>query len=46
MNNTVYATLILFGLIFVWQGNQLHDQIDELNARLTIHYNELQEMKK
>ena len=41
--------LIGFGIaciisLFV-QGKELRDQIDELNARLTVQYQELQEMK-
>jgi hypothetical protein len=41
--------LLVFGAacivsLFV-QGKELKDQIDELNAKLTVHYMEMQEMK-
>ena len=40
---TGFAGICMLSL-FV-QGKELRDQIDELNARLTVQYMELQEMK-
>ena len=45
---TNYILIVFAGIcmlsLFV-QGKELKDQIDELNAKLTIQYYELQEMK-
>ena len=45
-NKILIAAIIFLFWLNVYLGMQFQDKIDELNARLTTHYNELQEMKK
>ena len=45
-NKILIAAIIFLFWLNVYLGMQFQDKIDELNAKLTIHYNELQEMKK
>ena len=40
---TGFAVVCFLSLLL--QGRELQDQIDELNAKLTVQYYELQEMK-
>lgn len=46
-----FLKVLFWGFVFLLfftiinQGIELSEQIDELNAKLTIHYNELQNMK-
>lgn len=46
MTNYILAGLAAVCFLSLFQqGKELRDQIDELNARLTVQYQELQEMK-